>query len=367
MKKRSFCLLMVLCLCCAPAWSAARFATARLQAMASILSLQRLDTLAPGLNTRYVYNGRPLAVRVSPWSEVEHIGLYLFADSLRAQAPSPVYDFLERYLLELHVVQGTPHAVRFGLNRVQLLVGDASTALGILPGDEFAYTSTALRSYRAAWKRQGREVLALSFDMDVQLLKGCDATELEKNFLRDIQRYHAPFTAQPEPAEGFPADGLYHVLPGSTFMIDAIRSDLYYKKEAEGWKLLSGADKPTQSIANAMLSPHTEGRYSLAFTLDMYGYKEAGATVSLTDWLNYCLQEGCTPFFGLKHKSADHYAGTAFMVNHQSGYVHMLSVEFPTDVLTARQGTIRGRMFVYIPLHNLSDRFFQTSEYSNIY
>ena len=54
------------------------------------------------------------------------------------------------------------------------------------------------------------------------------------------------------------------------------------------------------------------------------------------------------------------------MVNEANGYLHMLSIVFPTDVLRRQGGMIEGRLFVYIPIHNVTEQFFDNTYYKQI-
>ena len=92
---------------CSCVWGAEGYSTARLQVMASRLSLPGIDTLSAGEYTHFVYELHPLVVRVNSWNEVVHIGLKLFEKEAKVSKSWQVYDFLERYLLERNLVKGT--------------------------------------------------------------------------------------------------------------------------------------------------------------------------------------------------------------------------------------------------------------------
>lgn len=366
--KKSHCLIIVLLsmLTNTPAWGETAYSTVRLQAMASLLSLPGIDTLSAGRYTHFSYKSHPLNVRINQWKEVEHIGLSLFSPEIIEVQQSPIYDFLERYLLELDIYKGTDHAVRLGFDRVQFETGNTTVALTLDGTEEFRHSSIAFRNYHAEWWKEGKVILAISFDMDNQLLSGCNAVELEKNYLKRIRRYRSEGIGSSGFDATFPKDGEYYIQSGSSFMIDAIRNDLYFQKKGDGWELVSSSSQPYRSIANAMLSAQAAGDYTLALTLDMYGYKEEKDTVKLTDWLEMCAEEGCTPYFGMKSKTDSLYTGTVFMANETSGFLHMLSIKFPIATLQEGKGNIEGRLFVYVPLHNVTEKLFNNADYKKV-
>ena len=51
------------------------------------------------------------------------------------------------------------------------------------------------------------------------------------------------------------------------------------------------------------------------------------------------------------------------MPNPDQGYCHMLTVEIPIDAMSQGKGKVDGRLYVYVPLHNISDDYF---EFQNI-
>lgn len=362
--KRSHCLLILLeLLVCSYSWGTIVYSTARLRAMASILSLPGIDTLSSGCYTKYAYKSHPLTVRINAWGEVGHIGLKLFEEELKKDHPLHVYDFLERYLLERNLVKGTQEEIRWGFDHVFFEVGGISDVLSLDGTETFRLTSQSLKSYQAEWVKENKVCLSMRFDMDYQLLSGCNTIELEKNYKRELARYHADGKRQFSQEIVFPESGDYYVKEGNSFMIDVIRNDLYYQKVKKQWRLVSDCGKAFQSIANTMISRETEGDYELAVTLDMYGYEQACDTVRLYDWLTLCEEEGCTSYFGMKAKVDSAYIGTVFMVNEACGYLHLLSVRFPITTLKERKGLIEGRLFVYIPLHNVSEELFINTYY----
>lgn len=359
--RRSCFLVGLLMFSCSFVWGAIGFSTLKLKAMASSLSLPGLDTLSTGEYFHFSYKERPLSVRINRWNEVEHIGLKLFGSSVKDGRPLSVYDFMERYLLEVDLAKGTEQAIRLFSNRISFHVGDSDTVFDFDGTEEFDCSLEMFRTCHAEWKKSGQTILAMTFDLDYQMLSGCDIIELEQNYLNKLGRYEA-LPPNDFHEFDFPQKNKFHIIQGTTFMLDAIRNDLYFKK-GETWSLLSDTLKPVQSISNAMISRNAVGDYDLYVTFDLYGYKVEQMKIKLDNWLGLCEEEGCVGYFGLKEKSAESYTGTVFMVNESCGYIHMLSVKFPMETLRKKKGDIEGRMFVYIPLHNVSERFFHQTDY----
>lgn len=357
--KRSHCLLVIsFVFISISSWGAKRYTTVRLRAMASLLSLSGLDTLSAGTYTHFYYKSHPLIVRVNAWDEVEHIGLQLFKKEVKVGTPLPVYDFLERYLLERNLVKGTGEEIRLGFDNVTCDTGNFANVFRLDGTETFNMTYQPFIGYHVSWSKKGEKLLALTFDADYQLISGCNLIELEKIYLRNMIRFRSDscssFDYEKIP---FPTTGSFYIKKGKSFLIEKIRNDLYFQKdEKQDWKLISNPQKPYQSIANLFLAKEMSEGYQLSVTLDMYGYKEAKDTIQLKDWLGLCEKEGCTSYFGMKSKTDSTYTGTVFMVNEACGFIHMLSVIIPIHDIEKQEGFIKGRLFVYIPTQSFRNQ-----------
>lgn len=353
------------------AWSVALvwatdYATPRQQALATFLELKGLDTLAVGTHTHYSYKGKPLTIRVNEWNEIEHIGFKLFDRAAIQKSETVLYDFIERYMLEKVAAEGTDHAIRLALDNVKFNAGTPNDILKLNGNETFSCTGEAFDKYSIEWRENDKPLLSVTFDMDHQLLTGCNAIQLEEIFMKRLTRFKSRERATEIDSKGFPSTD-YYVKEGEHFLIEAIRNDLYYQCKDSTWELISGGKETYKALTNTMLCSDTEGEYKLNLQLDKYGYKESHCTVALRALQQLCCEEeGCTAYFGIKEKKGDTYTGTLFMVNNHLGYTHMLSIQIPIDAINKKEGTIEGRLFVYIPLQNVTKKLFNQDSYKNI-
>lgn len=359
-----FCLAVTLALPAKPI----SYATHSLERLANYVGLTHLDGLDAGVHNGYTYKGSPLTVRVNEWNEVEHIGLHLFSQEIRTMQPLPLYDFLERYLLALNAApEGSDERVYMAWDKVHYTVGDAKVAMKLDTTAVFTETHIDRHVYKVAWSVENRKRLEMSFYMDYQLLVGCNAIELEQIMFRKIRR--GVWMERPHPHDGFPAEGTEFTLQGKNFISPLVRSDVYYtrKRESDAWSLLEDAGRMGKTIANIMLSDESAHELKVRIKLDKYGLRTDSATVAYSVWRQLCIDEGCTPYFGIKSKEGDVYKCSVFMVNETGGYLHLLSVDIPHEAVTApQQAEARATIFCYIPLHNASDNIFRADEFSPI-
>ena len=344
--------------------SAATFATKRLEIIASCLSLPEVDTLAASaVSNHYQYQGHALSVRKNRFGEIEHIGLSLFSKELRDAAPSPVYDFLERDLLERNL-NGLDAKLRHQLasNHQYFIVGNAQTALNFKGNEQFSEERVDMKIYRATWTSGGREVLKVSFDMDYEMLSGCNIVELEEQFVRHLKHF-VPMPLSQLDVNDIPDNKDAYIVKGDSFLIREMRNDLFLERDSTGWHLMNRPSSMERTLSNMMLSPQFEPYPQVQLMVDKYGYETDSVQIPYRHLLLMTSEEGCTPYFGVKTKNGDMYTGTLMLVNRGGGYVHMLSVSVPMTALTADEGRMfSGRLLLYIPIFNVSDHFFEQNK-----
>ena len=341
------------------------YRTAKLHAMAKQLPEVDFNTLPIGESLNLSYEGHPLVVRVNRWKEVEHIGYRLFDVSRKDAAFSLVYDFLERYFLELSLPLEMDCELRMSLDKVCLEVGTLERIFQLEGTEIFRIEFMNMRKYRVAWYKEGKEFLVFSFDMDYQLLAGSDAVELEYLFGREFYRFIEEKKSDKVQTSrrNYSSSSKYHIEEGECYLVDAIRNDLYFENVSGSWQLVCDTSKLYWSANNIMLSAETPGEYELDMAMDLFGYKTASGSLKWEDLLSFCRAEGCRIFFGIKRRDKDAVLGTVFMANEKKGYNHMLSVKIPIQTIADRKGILTGRLYVYIPLHNVSARFLDFDYY----
>ena len=362
------------------------FATQRLQQLAKSIPDIPFAELSKGYYGDYSFNGHPLSIRVNGWNEVEHIGYRIFDTASYHPRTALVYDFLERYILDLSIDNEIDKFIRMGIDKFVVEEGSLDKVFELTDGDVHEISYIDFKRYRVSWKREGKCILSFLFDMDYQLMSGCNAIELEQNYIRSISRLKGRKSQQvltlPHDIDSY--DDKYYIQEGEEFLISSIRNSRYFvfdtflvvdtvmhPNAASGydticfsdtvcnWDNVCSSSKAVWSSFNLMLSSKSMGRFLLHANLDMYGYQSMQLTeIPMADWIDYTRAEGCSIYFGLKSKTPKTIRGTLFCPNVSAGYCHMMSVEIPIASFNQRQGVVTGRLYTYIPLHNISDQYF---------
>lgn len=198
---------------------------------------------------------------------------------------------------------------------------------------------------------------------DYQLFTGANAIELENIFERDVCRLTSTLIADTLPSNWkysniSRSDNLI-IASNGNYLSDMIRSDLYLEKAPEGkLVLLINESKPLQSVSNILLTGHSDKELPLELTIDKYGYRKTNIEITLQQFIIYCQQENCKLYLGIKTHTNETITATLFAVNSKMAYNHMISLTFPLSILHKGEGKIKGKLYAYTPLQNITEKFF---------
>lgn len=354
-------LVTSLLLFCTVAAHGAVFATERLWLLAQCMQLHNLDTLQVASSSEaYSFRLHPLIIRTNAEGQVDHIGILLFNKEMRTIYHPQVCDFLERDLLERLLPNLNDSLRHFQRNEhVVFHKGTPQTALTLDDTDEFSLEQFEMKSYRAIWRKDSQIRLSISFDMDCQLLLGCNAIQLEEQFMRRLRNYQNDITsASTKISANINADT--YVTDLDTFLVSQMRNELFYERDDNGhWNLATDKSAPTKLLGNMMLGTAFGEDLQLSLTFSKYGNQTEKLMLPYNRLIQFCIHDGCQPYFGIKSKDADGYHGTLLMVNKSLGYTHIMSVTVPHSVITkGGKGTVIGTLYVYTPLHNVANHYF---------
>ena len=207
------------------------FRTQELKRLATVLSVDA-KSLKEGDNYLVVKN-QQIVVRVKD-DEVEHIGFRLFPNDIRSIDKSPVFDFLERYFLQLTyppVVKTSSMMLRD--DQFKFVKGSLATVRQIQPSDAFSYNYDRYR-YVVTWSREGKTLLAASFPVEYELMSGENKIEAEDHLMTDVQ--NTPIREE---------NDIISEIRNETYISDDFSNRLYFRKG----ELLCHADHPAESAA----------------------------------------------------------------------------------------------------------------------
>lgn len=320
------------------------FRTVELERLATILSLD-VKTLSEGYSHPQA-DGHRLTVHTMGHT-IDHIGINLFNDQLRIDHPSPVFNFLERYFLQLKYPQKVKTPANMNRDDQFVFVyGSLADINNILPTDDFIYSRDNHR-YSATWSRKGMIVLSVTFPVEYELMSGENKIEAENNLQTDIQSTEVNYR-------------LPQLLNDQTTVIDATYiSDVFSNRlYIVDSKLVASEKHPAETAANMMLSLQAAADNSLVVTQFSYSFQQTVFTVPLRQWISFCRNQGCELYFGLESiGNAGDVNATVLAVNEAENYNHVMTVCIPAKCIAGQRSDIAARLYPYVPTHNVLNMF----------
>ena len=334
-----------------------RYRTDLLQKMAETLSArQQLDTLSDG---QYVgllqYKKYPVTVVVTD-STVVHIGYSLFSAEMREMMPSPALDFVERYPLCLDLPLQRERSVARHLDEdgVFFRGGDMHKLHQVANDTTMSVSVENLngKRYTVHWMRDGEEQLAVNFPIEYNLLAGTNMDENERRLLKEVARWSAEqrHAEMPDSVRLKATwQGRYFILPGEQFYLPQLNANRYYERDSQdSLRLLCNTNLMAESIANLLTTGQVENGYTLEIRLVKYGFAQDTVQVRLNQWINYCLDNGCKPYFGLIGMTDGVADCELVMWNPDMGYIHLMRLTFDALTLEDRKGLVSGRLNSFV-------------------
>ena len=333
-------LYIIICLVALlPVSARSTFRTAELERLASELALD-IEALPDGYS-HPVANGVRLTVHQTEQT-IDHIGLYLFSEELRQMGKSPIFDFLERYFLQLKYppqIKSMQNMIRD--DQFKFLSGNLESIDNILLTDGFSFNYDN-HQYQATWNRNDSTLLSVSFPVEYELISGENKIEAEDNLINDVR------SAKVVVPEGKP------IIKKDHYLSESITNKLYLLNGM----LVVSAKHPAESVANMMLSLQTAGDYQISITQLSYGFKKTVFEVPLRQWIAFCQNQGCEMYFGVE-KISDYGSVSCVVmaVNSAENYNHVMTVQVPSKTIEAKSGKMEARLYPYVPTHNVLNMF----------
>lgn len=351
------------------AGAAPSFHASVLKELAHLTGLILPDVLDANIDndSTWNYHGRALRIRTNAYGDVSHIGYKLFdsswADTYTAR---PLLDFLERFALEEDVLPDSKKTESVSRKSITFINGNATLLKTLTPSTSFRIDEQERRNFLVEWGT-GKNKVSLMVDADCQTLLGVNLLELEEMLERNLSRTSSelPDNCLPESwrdCDVSISDDLA-VADAGIFLSDLIRARLYLRPDeaAEGnYHLLMDDAYPWQSLNNLLLTGYANQTVPMQLTLDKYGNNKKDLTLTLQQFVRYCILEGCKLYLGVKERSKDELSATLFAVNTKLAYCHTVSLRVPLEVLHGN-GAVKGTLYAFTPLQNITEKFFITN------
>ena len=337
--------------------SAQEYAANHLQAASQKLNISNQLTKGAVSDTLSV-QGQRIIVRKDTQGRVEHIGIPLFNAYIRNLQPSPIYDYLEYAALDkkFHISENT-----LQFNKLKFSKGNWDTLFLLDDTTTCNISNLEDKTYIVQWKKSGNVFLELSFPVDYELLANSSRREMEVRFIKELKNFKTHNSRQEQAIDStilkkYAVQGIY-VKEGSNYAINAITSNNYYIKKNGNPLLLYDPAHLAESMSNLLLSPVALPDAHLTVNFAMSTYREENVDTGYRQFFDFCIANGCEPFFGFEGIVDGLASGTLIMHNKKSGYNHIFYIQCPEKEIGQAGAHLKGTGYIYTPSSNVKDLF----------
>lgn len=361
--KRSIAAILLLLMCSQNAFSQ-NYTSDKLKTIAKKAKADIDTSLSSGYYDAGEFLGIPLCVGVDGSHSVFHVGYKLFTTEMKTQYPSEVYDFLERYLLELECMNSEVILRQYlEDDGVVILGGSLTNTKQITPSTPFSFTKIENAFYDIEWNASGKTLLKLRFPINFELLLGTRKNELEIMLNDLVEKESNDFSySSTLPRLEIMRDAYFRSAPLETYQLEVLNTAEYYERdEAGGFTPIYDDSQPLYSLSN-LFRGLIDNEYKLNVKQNLYGYKKKSFSVSLLRWINYCKSKKLRVYTCATEdeEKPDIYKVMVIAQSIDLAYNHLLTVEVPKDFMSIKKATFKASLNAFIPTHNIKTIYQET-------
>lgn len=362
--QRKIAAILILFIICIQTAFSHNYTNEKLRQIADKVGISADISKPSGYYVAGTYNSRPVCVGISSDHKVFHVGYKLFADDMKTQFPSDVYNFLERYLLELDCIGSEGILCQYlSDDGVSIVEGNLKNIRQINTSTPFKFTRTDNAYYDILWTHGSKSLLRMQFPINFELLLGVRKSEIELQIPNLLTSQSSDFQpAEKSPFVKIQSDGYYCSSPIYTYQLESLSTATFYERnDSNTFVPLYGDEQPEYSLRN-LFRGLIENSYNLSITQNLYGYKQQSCSVSLVQWLNYCQSKGLRTYVGVSKEQGVDGSYKVFVIAQSKAlaYNHLMTVIVPSDFLAQPESTLQATMNAFIPTHNIKNVYQET-------
>lgn len=313
-----------------------------------------------------------IIIRKNASKKILHIGFKLFPNKTIDKHPSPAYNFIEYYLLNLYLLKEDSIILRqMNEDKVQILFGNktrkqhlrkqlAEAVSALNRSSSFTIDMTG-NNYTMAYADDENKVFKIHFPANHQLLSGMNKKESEQFFYTSLTSFPgAPCIEDTVDARTLEKIGENcYLQKGETYQIEAMNTNRYYTLQNGNYLQLADTLQAGRSVQN-LFTMQADSRIEANVTLRLYGQKKIDFSIPLHKLLEFCRANGCKVFAGIESAGASSIKGTAILLNQAQGYSHTMSFEVDPRILNRPEAyKIKTDLYTFAPVHNIESIFFE--------
>lgn len=310
----------------------------------------------------------PVVVTRNAGGVINHVGFKLFNRKIMEKHTSPLYSFIERYMLGLSLLSEQEIATRLSMDRVRISSEIYSLSPSVKDGlqrilsddTEAAslYISNNSNRYIVSLLEKERQLLQISFPVRHELITGYTKLEAE-SFLYPslLASLNLPDPVSFADTEMVPyKDSLYCTFEDS-YIMNKVVSTAYYYQTGTSYRPIFSPAYPAESLYNLFNAQNHENNMMVSISQSLYG-ETLDYEIPINRLTSFLRRQNCYIYTGLKETDGSTISGTVMAVNVELGYQHLIVFSADKELLVhPDEHIIKAKMYCYIPIHNISALF----------
>ena len=367
---RRIMLLSIMCLCLsqvlATPYTDIEYSSRKVRQLVEALHLDNLPKKDSLIIVPHILRGKSITIQYNESGFLSHAGISLFSRETKRIAGQQYCDFIERFFLELCEQQESEgvmsklveYTVTLNLDGIEYGNGTFRSLRKVLEEiDMPASFSLHLEDNqgRGVWQ-YGAHVLTLSFPLYRELIEGTDKQESDELLYIKISESKTASMHDDETLKS--GVGLKHyikdiyVKTGVRYQLQALSSDVYYRKQGDSYIPLFATDYPVLSLNNLFLIHSNGMNVNLKITHRQYGHFTPEITVPLQVFMDIFSEDFTC--FAHTGELEDGTLESIVVFNHKTlNYIHMLRVKTTAKDVFMSKLALKADFITNIPQHYL--------------
>lgn len=314
--------------------------------------------LTEGTHSVGTIHGLPVIVRYDSRHTITNIGLHLFPAQARDVYASDVYDFLERYFLELLTWKDKETlAQKLRDDKVIFVKGAMESLRMIRDTTPYCISRTENKYYEVSWTREnGSVLLSVAFPIQYELLLGMPQVEIA-NTMYDRIVCAPKYSGMVVPdSVQLLEEKIYRTVPVSYYQLEDINNALYFEKDSAGYSLIVDTASINYSVTN-IVQQVSRCNNPVKMEQSVYGFKTLNYTITLSQWIDYCYSAGLATYAAVEEEYDDALKVLVIAESKDLGYNHLLSFIVPRNFIQQQTAEITCKMNAFVPTHNVKNMY----------
>lgn len=309
------------------------------------------------------YKGLPLTVGRDSQNTIIHIGYKFFPEEMKSQYPSIVYDFIERYMLELDcLTKDEILSQHLWDDKVIIREGNMSNIRRIKSNTSCTINLVENKYYNVIWKQGENTILDIAFPVQYELLLGMPKIEIEKIIRSQIVNSPARISTASEIGNlNEISTNVFETEPVQNYYVQSMNNAKYYSKTKEDqYYPIFDSEKKWYSAANLFQGVIRDtNNYKIYVEQNLYGFQKNTYTITLAQWLNYCKENDITTYFAVEEERQDGLKCLLIAQSLKLGFNHMMSIIIPDNFVDNHHAVFKAQLNAYIPTQNVKNLYQQ--------